>query len=224
MVPSICQSIWIIIISPLSGDWTQTSWTTQLLKISWKVKLNCIYRNNDNEEVTPSILWDALKVVIRGNFIAVATTVTPFASPSSPIHIRTHAPSLLLAHPHLKNLTHTHTSHTALFLKGATPILQQWQLEMQETHRQNLNPLLFHGSRRCGSILDWQWVMLTTFSLSTKKPQFASSAETGWQVILFRFPLDWRYKLLLHYIVNKCFKFDNVVWYILNKGQILDII
>ena len=27
--------------------------------------------------------------------------------------------------------------------------------------------------------------------------------------------------LSLHYIVNKCFKFDNIVWYIANKGQIL---
>ena len=85
---------------------------------------------------------------------------------------------------------YAHTSRTALFLKGAAQLLQQWQLE---THRQNLNPLLFHWSHRCGSILDFQWVMLT------KKPQFASSAETRWQVILFKFPNDWRYNLL-HYV------------------------
>ena len=53
-------------------------------------------------------------------------------------------------------------------------------------------PSSFHWGRRCGSILDFQWVMLTTFALSTKKPQFASSAETRWQVILFNFPIDWR--------------------------------
>ena len=28
-------------------------------------------------------------------------------------------------------------------------------------------------------------------------------------------------KFLLHYVVNKCFKFDNVVWYIVDKGEIL---
>ena len=43
MVPSICQSIWIIIRNPLSGDWIQTPWTTQLLKMNWKMKLNCIW-------------------------------------------------------------------------------------------------------------------------------------------------------------------------------------
>ena len=123
-----------------------------------------------------------------------------------------HAPSLSLAYSHLTNFTHTYTSHTALFLKGATQLLQQWQLV---THRQNLNPLLFRWSRRCGSILDFQWVMLT------KKPQFASSAETRWQVILFKFPTDWTYNLLLHYVVSKFFKFDNVVWRIANKDQIL---
>ena len=63
--------------------------------------------------------------------------------------------------------------------------------------------------------------MFTIFVLLTKKPQFASSAETRWQVILFTFPIDLRYKLLFHYVVNKCFKFDNVVWYTANKGQIL---
>ena len=121
--------------------------------------------------------------------------------------------------PYICTLPHsrspTHPSHSALFLKGATPLLQQWQLQMQETRRQNYNPLLFHWSRWCGSNLDFQWVMLT------KKPQFASSAETRWQVILLKFPVDGRYKLLWHHVVNKCFKFDNVVWYIVNKGQIL---
>ena len=46
--------------------------------------------------------------------------------------------------------------------------------------------------------------MLTTFTLSTKKPQFSSSAETSCQVILLSFQL-----------------FDNVVWYIANNGQML---
>lgn len=46
------------------------------------------------------------------------------------------------------------------------------KLQKQETRRQNLNPLLFQWSRRCVSILDFQWVMLTTFVLSTKKTQF----------------------------------------------------
>ena len=60
-----------------------------------------------------------------------------FASPSSPIHSLsacTHAPSLSLALSHLRTLC-THTSRTALFLKGATPLLQQWQLQIQEAHR-----------------------------------------------------------------------------------------
>ena len=35
-----------------------------------------------------------------------------------------------------------------------------------------------------------------------KKPQFASSAETTWQVILFKFDVV-RCKLPLHYVVNK---------------------
>ena len=86
----------------------------------------------------------------------------------------------------LPHTLRTHTSCTALFLKGATPLLQQWQVQMQDTHRQNLNPL-------GGSILDFQWFMLITLALSTKKPQFASSAETRWQVILFKFPTDWGY-------------------------------
>ena len=65
--------------------------------------------------------------------------------------------------------------------------------------------------------------MFTIFVLLTKKLQFASSAETRWQVILFKFPIDLRLtdKLFLHYVVNKCFNFDNVMWYIANKGQIL---
>ena len=128
--------------------------------------------------------------------------------------------SLVLLH-HFRSPTHT--SCTTLFLKGATPLLQQWQLQRcrRPIILKNLNPLLFYWSRQCGSILDFQWLMLTTFALLTKKPQFASSAETRWKVILFKFPIDWRYKLLLHYVVNKCFKFDNVVWYIANKGQIL---
>ena len=77
--------------------------------------------------------------------------------------------------PHSRSPTHTlctHTSHTALFLKGATPLLQQWQLQThwgnfffflskspllqkgvynsnvtyrnERTHRQNSNTLLFH--------------------------------------------------------------------------------
>ena len=60
--------------------------------------------------------------------------------------------------PHSRSPTHTlrtlrrHTWCTALFLKGATLLLHQWQLQMQETHWQNLNPLLFHWSRPCGSI------------------------------------------------------------------------
>ena len=29
--------------------------------------------NNDNEEVTPPILWDALKAVIRGKIIAISS-------------------------------------------------------------------------------------------------------------------------------------------------------
>ena len=64
---------------------------------------------------------------------------------------------------------------------------------------------------------------MTTFALLTKRPQFASSAETRLQVILFKFSIDLRLtaKLFLHYVVNKCFKFDNVVWYTANKGQIL---
>ena len=131
---------------------------------------------------------------------------------------RTHARTL----PHSHSPTYalrTHTWCTTLFLNGATPLLRQWQLQMQETHRQNSNPLLFHRSRPCGSILDFQWAMLTTFVLLTKKPQLVSSAETRWQVILFKFPIDWRYKLLLYCVVNKCFKLDNVMWYIANKGQ-----
>ena len=120
-------------------------------------------------------------------------------------------------HPMGSNCSHLATQKSKW---GATSLLQQWQLQMQETHRQNLNPLLFHWSCRCGNILDSQWVMLMTFTLLTKKPQFASSAETTWQVILFKFPIDWGYNLLLHDVVNKCFKFDNV-WYIANKSQIL---
>ena len=52
------------------------------------------------------------------HFIAVATTATPFASPSSPIHslsARTHAPSLSLAHSHL---THTHLTHRPIPERG----------------------------------------------------------------------------------------------------------
>ena len=102
----------------------------------------------------------------------------------------------------------TQTSHTALFLKGATPLLQEWQPQMH-----------FHWSHWCGTILDFQWVMLTTFALLTKKPQFANFPETRWQVILFKFPIDWIYKLLLHYVVDKCFKF--VVYCGTLQGQIL---
>ena len=47
----------------------------------------------------------------------MATTATPLASPSSPIHslsARTHTPSLSLAHSHLTHTPHTHASHTRL--------------------------------------------------------------------------------------------------------------
>ena len=43
------------------------------------------------------------------HFIAVASTATPFTSPSSPIHslsAHMHAPSLSLAHSHLTHVTH----------------------------------------------------------------------------------------------------------------------
>ena len=62
-----------------------------------------------------------------------------------------HCP-LIRTLPHSRLPTHTlhilctHTSRTTLFLKGATPLVQQWQLQMQKSHRQNLNPLLFHWS------------------------------------------------------------------------------
>ena len=49
------------------------------------------------------------------HFIAVATTATPFASPSSPIHslsARTHAPSLSLARPLTPYRLYAHTPHT----------------------------------------------------------------------------------------------------------------
>ena len=58
------------------------------------------------------------------HLIAVATTATPFASPSSPIHslsARTYAPSFSLAHSHLTHLTHAHRH----IPKGAMPLLQQ---------------------------------------------------------------------------------------------------
>ena len=65
------------------------------------------------------------------HFIAVAATATTLASLSSPIlslvSTHMHALSLSLTHSHL---THTHIT----FLKWATPLLQQWQLQMQETH------------------------------------------------------------------------------------------
>ena len=113
--------------------------------------------------------------------------------------VRTNTRSLtLVAHSHLAHAPHTHTPHTHTpHTHAPHALLHQWQLQMQETHRQNLNPLLFHWSRRCGSILDFQWVMLT------KKPQFASSAETRWQVILFKFPIDWRCKLMLTWLYTE---------------------
>ena len=52
-----------------------------------------------------------------------------------------------------------------------------------------------------------------------KKPQFALQKLDGSLFCLsFQLTED---KLLLHDVVNECFKFDNVVWYIANKGQIL---
>ena len=148
---------------------------------------------SENKSWELSSLFISQEAVCIVHFIAVA-------SPSSPIHslfASTQAPSLSLAHLHLMHLMHTYLTHRPIPERG-------WQLLMQETHQQNLNPLLFHLSRRCGSIWDFQWVMLTTFALSTKS-QFARSAETRWQVILFKFPTDWIFKLLLHYVLNKSF-------------------
>ena len=156
------------------------------------------------------------------HFITVATTATPLSSPSSPIHslsVSTDAPSLWLAHSH--SLTHlTHTPRAAL---------HSWKGLRHS----------YNGNCRCRRPIDRTWTP-SSFTVVTgvdvfwifselcrrlccrkKMPQFAKSAETRWQVILFKFPTDWRYMLLLHYVVNKCFKFDNVVWYIVNKGQIL---
>ena len=73
---------------------------------------------------------------------------------------RMHAPSLLLAHSHL---THTHLTHSPIPESSYATFTM-----MQETHRQNLNPILFHWSLRCGSILDFQWVMLTVFVVDKK--------------------------------------------------------
>ena len=55
------------------------------------------------------------------HFIVVATTATPLASPSSPIHSLSacmHAPSLSLAHSHLTHLTHTHFTHRPIPERG----------------------------------------------------------------------------------------------------------
>ena len=35
--------------------------------------MKLLLENNDNEEVTPPILWDALKAVIRGKIIAISS-------------------------------------------------------------------------------------------------------------------------------------------------------
>ena len=117
-----------------------------------------------------------------GHFTAVSTPATPFTSPSSPIQslsARTHTIARPLTHSHLK---HTHLTQRPIPERSYVTLTTM--VQTQETHQQNLNLLLSHWSRRCGSIWDFQWVMVTTFPLLTKRPQFANSAETRWQIVL----------------------------------------
>ena len=80
--------------------------------------------------------------------------------------------------PHSRSPTHSHLTNTHLTYRNGNcrrrrPIDRTW------------SPSSFTLKLPVWNILDFQvdtctWVMLTTFALLTKKPQFASSAETRW--------------------------------------------
>lgn len=53
----------------LNSDILNIPATKEKLKIEIKLYLE----HNDNEEVTPSVLWNALKVVIRGKIIYISS-------------------------------------------------------------------------------------------------------------------------------------------------------
>lgn len=53
----------------LNSDILNIPDTKEKLKIEIKLYLE----HNDNEEVTPSVLWNALKVVIRGKIIYISS-------------------------------------------------------------------------------------------------------------------------------------------------------
>ena len=114
------------------------------------------------------------------HFIAVATTATPFASPSSPVHslsARTHTPSLSLTHSHYVHLTHTHLTHLSIPERGYATLSTIATADAGDPSTECEPPPLSL------KLLVWKYfgypVSLTTFQ-STKKPQFASSAETRW--------------------------------------------
>ena len=44
-----------------------------IIKDKLKSEIELYLENNDNEEVTPPILWDALKAVLRGKIIAISS-------------------------------------------------------------------------------------------------------------------------------------------------------
>lgn len=45
----------------------------QNIKVNLKSEIKMYLENNDNEDVTPPIVWDALKAVIRGKIIAMSS-------------------------------------------------------------------------------------------------------------------------------------------------------
>ena len=111
------------------------------------------------------------------HFVAVTTTVTHLASPSSPIHSLsacTHTPSLSLAHSHL---THTHLTHRPIPERGYVTLTTVATADAGDPSTELEPPPLSLNSQ----------VKYFGFPVSyvdnKKTTQFANSAETRWQMV-----------------------------------------
>lgn len=116
-------------------------------KESIKTELNIYLENNDNGEVSPAILWDAAKAVIRGKIIATSS-------------LKIKAQKLLKRQETLRNLERSHSQYKdPLILRD----IQKVKQEIDQTYREEVEKKLrflkqryYEAGSKATKLLAWR--------------------------------------------------------------------